>query len=249
MKILLDGFLQRHRPPKILVVHLDEFSFETNRVLELPYYLPQLPDEHLEQTLCELEPEVVWIASFPPSRVFYYDDLQKWIGVKSFLSLGDSVRTVQHGFSNTSDGGWNDYWELEYQKKLPLVQSPFDSLFAFRKGADLLMKLVQVANQNGISVLLTSSPVPGGENYPKYDAAVSLALQTVKAIDTNVVFYWSHRDTLPRKEYFYDLVHMVRKGAKQYSMAIGDTICSSFPNLCRLENKNPGLEAGIPSKR
>lgn len=241
MKIILESYLERRPPPKILVIHLDEFSYEMDHVMELPFYLSRLPDEYLERNLSEVEPTVRWIARFPAARVFYYDDLQKWIGVKSFLGLGDSVGPSRHGFANLSDRGWNGYWESEFQKRLPLVQAPFDSAFALENGASVLEDIVRVASRNGIRLLLTSSPVPGGENYPKYEAAVSLAMRSAMAIDSQAVCFWSHRSVFPRDAYFYDLVHMVRNGARIYSKAVADTICNSFPDDCRLENKNPGF--------
>lgn len=233
MKIILEGYLKKHRPPKLLLVHLDEFTFETDHIMELPYYMPFLPDSNLERTLVDASPEVFWICKFPPARVFYYDDLQKWIGLKSFFGLGNPPHLVTNGFSNQSDTGWNEYWESEYRKRLPLTRAPFDSSFAFEKGLFYLNSILRTAQDNGVRVMLTSSPVLGGAFFPKYDAAVNSTMESVEDRYTNLVFYWSHQKELERKSYYYDLVHLVRRGASEYSEAVSDTICKSYPGICK----------------
>ena len=233
MKIILEGYLKKHRPPKLLLVQLDEFTFETSHIMELPYYMPLLPDFDFDQTIVDAAPELYWISKFPPARVFYYDDLQKWIGVKSFLGLGNTAHVGTNGFSNHSYAGWNEYWESEYQKRMPLIRAPFDSSFAFEKGLFILNSILRTAQDHGVSVMLTSSPIPGGAFYPKYDAAVNSAMESVEDKYTNLVFYWRHQIELDRKSYYYDLVHLVRRGASEYSEAVSDTICKSYPVICK----------------
>lgn len=227
MAILLEGYLKAHPAPRYLILHLDEFTLETDQMLELPHYLPFLPDPKLESRLAKFESEVKYLAFFPPLRITYYDDLKKWIGVKSFFGISPQF-DQRNGFSNQSDSGWNGYWENAFTQKLELMRSPFDSVHIFNDGAALLDEVFELASKNNIRIMLTSSPLAGGELYSKYEAAIKIAENVASKSDAKVVFYWNHDQPLDRRIYYYDLVHMVRKGALEYSMRLSDSLMRSF---------------------
>ena len=128
MKILLQGYLKKHPAPKYLVLHIDDFTLETDQMLELPHYLPFLSDPQIREHVFSIEPELGYLTYLPFFRVFYYDDLKKWIALKSLLGLGENLEDENAGYVNLADSGWNGYWESQYAQRIKVVQQPFDSI-------------------------------------------------------------------------------------------------------------------------
>lgn len=233
MNMLFEGYLQSHPAPSILVLHIDEFTLETEKMLELPHYLPFLPDDQIEREIFAIEPDMAYLHYLPFFRVFYYDDLKKWIAVKSLFELGNSGLDPEQGFSNLTDAGWSDYWESQYGIRLKTISQPFDSIGNFESGLRMLDSILQLAESRGVKVVFTSSPLLGGSNIPKYEACVQAIELSCRQNGTDAMFLWMHRTELDRRKYYYDLVHMVRKGARLYSNALSDSLCSTFPLNCK----------------
>jgi hypothetical protein len=237
MKMLFEGYMKSHPAPSILILHIDEFTLETEKMLELPHYLPFLPDDEIEQEIFAIEPEMSYLHYLPYFRVFYYDDLKKWIAIKSIFELGKNGADPEAGFSNLADSGWSAYWESQYEARLKTISQPFDSVGNFESGLQMLDTTLQLAKSNGVRVVFTSSPLLGGSNVPKYEACVKAIEMSCKRNGVDAMFFWMHRSELDRKEYYYDLVHMVRKGARLYSNALSDSICATFPSDCKTPRK------------
>ncbi|MFM7053216.1 MAG: hypothetical protein ACKOX7_00595 [Bacteroidota bacterium] len=232
MKILFEGFLKSHPAPSVLVLHLDEFTLETEKMLEVPHYLPFLPNHQIKQEVFAIEPDLAYLQYVPFFRVFYYDDLKKWIAIKSLFELGNKGGEPEHGFSNLADSGWSAYWESQYGNRLKVISQPYDSIGNFDLGLSMLDSILRLAKSHGVKVVFTSSPLLGGSNIPKYEACVRAVESSCKRNGLDAMFFWMHRTEWDRKEYYYDLVHMVRKGARLYSDALSDSICATFPADC-----------------
>ena len=237
MKILFEGYLKSHPAPSILVLHIDEFTLETDKMLEVPHYLPYLPDDEIEKEVFAIEPGMAYLHDLPFFRVFYYDDIKKWIAIKSMLELEKKGLDPEGGFSNLVFSGWSAYWESQYDDRLKSISQPFDSIGKFDSGLRMLDSVLQLARRKGVKVVFTSSPLLGGSNIPKYEACVKEIEAACRRNDVDAMFFWMHRSELNRKEYYYDLVHMVRKGARLYSDALSDSLCATFQLECKTSEK------------
>jgi hypothetical protein len=180
---------------------------------------------------------MAYLHELPFFRVFYYDDLKKWIAIKSLLELEKKGLDPEGGFSNLANSGWSAYWESQYDDRLKSISQPFDSVGKFASGIGILDSLLQLAKRHKVRVVFTSSPLLGGSNVPKYEACVKAIELSCKRNGIDAMFFWMHRLELNRKEYYYDLVHMVRKGARLYSDALSDSLCATFQLECKTSKK------------
>ncbi|MFZ9942436.1 MAG: hypothetical protein ACO3O0_02400 [Bacteroidia bacterium] len=237
MKILLKAYLKAHPAPRFLVLHIDDFTLETDQMLELPHYLPFLSDPEIRERVFVIEPDLRYLTYLPFFRIFYYDDLKKWIAVKSLLGLGENSADENAGYVNLADSGWNDYWESQYEQRMKTVQQPFDSVGNFQDGLRMMEEVLDLADEKNIKVVFTSSPVIGGASFPKYETCISMIERLTADRGTPYLFFWNHGLELNRKEYYYDLVHMVRKGAQRYSAELSDTMCKADPPGCQKSGK------------
>ncbi len=223
--IFLKLYLEKRQPPKFLVMHIDSASFHRNVTAELPKFFPFISNDIIYNGLVDYEKPVKYIRKFPPLRIFYYDDLIKWVGIKSLIGISArSIYETHNGFSNshTGDSYWNGYWESLYTSYCETIKKPYVPDSEINAGLDKLISIMELCKRNNTRVILTSSPIVEGDKFVKYDVITSLVEKITAPY--HPVYFWKHGDPLDRRLYYYNYTHMTYRGAEHYTNGLADLL-------------------------
>ena len=228
MHMLFKAYLKKHKAPRIVVLHFDDFTLETEKIVELPRYFPFIDDDEIYDAIRPLQKEAFYVRHLPFLRIMYYSDLIKWTGMKPFLGLTARGEYALHNgyVSARNDSSyWTSYLEDHVNDRIREVSAPPLKPSQLKKGAALLKDIFITCRKLGVHIVATSSPITYGRLDLKYQATQSLVEQL--AIGYDVDFYWSHAMDINPRPYFYDYSHMSCKGAKLYTGNLADFILSS----------------------
>ncbi|MBL0343587.1 MAG: hypothetical protein IPP71_23660 [Bacteroidetes bacterium] len=157
--ILLKAFLINHPSPAYLIVHVDDFTFETQRISELPRYFPFISNPVIYDNLVKYEKTLFYVKYFRFIRLMYYNDLLKWIGLKAILGIGARNEYKLINGYRVNRSKWTAYYEerrterTEFVKNLNPIQE-FDP-----EGVKLFMEMIDLCKTNNIKLLFSSSPI------------------------------------------------------------------------------------------
>jgi hypothetical protein len=222
-KIFLNTFLEDRRAPKLVVIHIDDVTLQKNVTAELPKFFPYISNDHVYFGLVDREPSVWYVRKLPFLRVMYYDDLMKWVAIKSIAGLKPrSAYALRNGFVNslTGESHWKGYWESKLPERYREIRLPYEPGDSLDEGISTLRSIMDTCMQKKIRVLFTSSPIIGGDEYEKYIKVIRLVEQSAAVYQPG--FYWQHTVQLDRKYYFYDHLHMTYRGAEEYSSRLAE---------------------------
>jgi hypothetical protein len=217
---LFKVYLQKHPVPKTVVIHVDEFTFETSTISELPRYFPFIGNDLLYENLVKYNNTFIAIRYVRFLRLMYYYDLLKWIAVKSWLHMEarDEYRLVNGYRVNASK--WNAHHQEGLDERLKIIkEKPLNSPEEIKEGKKLFSEMLELCKQHHIQLIFTSSPEIGADEFAKYDSTV--AQFEAMAKNYNASFLWMHHDQWSPDEHYYDFTHMNNVGADRYSKELG----------------------------
>lgn len=215
---LFKAYLHKHPSPKMLIVHIDEFSFDTQTISELPRYMPFISNDILYDNLVKYDKTFLAVKYLRFLRLMYYNDLLKWISLKSWFSIDarDEYKMVNGYRANTSQ--WTGYFDERLQEWLKQIRSASPTDLRDKEGEQLFRDMLVLCQNYNIQIILTSSPIIGGNDFERYDHTC----EKIELIAANYTksFLWMHHEQWSSQEYFYDFTHMNSKGADRYSHAL-----------------------------
>lgn len=228
--IVLDAYLQKRKPPEVLILHIDFMTLEKQNISELPRYFPFISNPGVYNGLVDYEPSVYYVNHFPPLRVMYYYDLLKWIGIKSLAGIGARNEwQMDRGFVRKKvnpNGNWNSYQEAGLSEYLRAINRPLESSQKVEKCIQLFSQFLKTCEKFNIQLVLTSSPVIGGDKSPLYDETVRLMAE--EAEPYKPLKFWMHRKDMDRRQYYFDHTHMNYQGAEYYTRELANFIEAEY---------------------
>ena len=219
------AYLEKHPAPKIVIIHVDDFTFSTQNLRELPRYFPFVSNDVLYENMVKYDKTFLVVKYVRFLRLMYYSDLLKWISLKSWLNIGsrDEYKLVK-GY-RVSKSQWSVYFEERLKDRIEFIKELNPSEAVDKEGEKLFREMVYTFHKNGIKMIFTSSPSLSGIHNRKYHHTTTLFEELYSG--DNVSFLWMHEENWNHEEYFYDFLHMNNKGANRYSLVLADFINQS----------------------
>ncbi|MBI3519138.1 MAG: hypothetical protein HY062_07250 [Bacteroidetes bacterium] len=218
---LLKMYCHQHQKPKFIVCNIDYFSLQndTDRLNDFPRYFPYLSNSYLRNGLYQMDHRFMSfyynpLHSLPYTQIDYLStSLHGWLGISGKY---DSLMYKGFQTSEPKDINLSDEPKPVYSFISPKNRHYIDSLIAFTKN-------------NGIQLLLVTSPVyGGGHKNVTNKQALSSQLQNIAFI--NRVPYYDYTDSLSYQNprFFADYFHLNRQGALKFSKSISSTFDNIF---------------------
>jgi len=222
---LFKVYLARHPAPKMVIIHVDEFTFETQVISELPRYFPFIKNKTLYENLVKYDKNVLVVKYIPFLRLMYYNDLFKWIAVKSWLNIEarDEYKLINGYRVNKSK--WSSYRQENLGARMKAIQEMQTLVEEEKKGEPLFSEILELCKQYNIKLLFTSSPIIGGDVFKKYENTIHKIEQMSAGYKPN--YLWMHKEQWSPDEYYYDFTHMNNLGADKFSKYLSDFINKS----------------------
>lgn len=222
INLLLKTYLLYRKPPKIVIMHVDDFSFETDRLSELPRYFPYIDNPIVYNSLKPFNETVTYVHYFHFLRVMYYYDLLKWISIKSWLGIKPRVEYKLVNGYRVNNSKWNDHWEEGLARRIDIIKGLHPKIEAEKPGIPLFMEILDMCKEQNIRLVFSSSPIVRGDLNKLYENTESQVIEYSKGYD--VSFHWMHKEDWGRETYFYDYLHMNSLGADRYTKSLCDFI-------------------------
>jgi hypothetical protein len=223
--LLLKAYLIHHAPPKVLVMHIDDFTLESDHLRELPRYFPYIENPVIYNSLKPYNETVGYIHRIPFLRIMYYYDLLKWVSIKSWLGIAprNEYKLINGYRENNSQ--WNAHFEEGLNNRIEKIKALYPKTDVEVAGIKLLIELLDICKSHHIKIVFSSSPILYG-NLDKLYKNTELQIEKYsKGYD--VSYLWMHDEDWPREIYFYDYLHMNSSGADRYSKTLAEFIKSS----------------------
>ena len=222
VNLLIKSYLKNRKAPKLIVFHVDDFTYETHRLSELPRYFPFIDNPEIYNSLAPYSETVRYVHTINFLRIMYYYDLLKWISIKSLLGLGvrDEYKLI-NGF-RLIDDSWNGLDEEGLPNRIEKIKSLKVKPESESLGEPLFKEILEICRKNNIKILFSSSPIVHGDLNKLYDHTEQKIERMTKGYD--VGFLWMHKEEWERTEYFYDYLHMNSKGSERYTIALVEKI-------------------------
>jgi len=220
INLLIKAYLHNRRPPKLIVFHVDDFTYETDRLSELPRYFPFINNKEVYNSLKPYNETVNYVHSVNFLRIMYYNDLLKWISIKTLLGIGarDEYKLVNGYRVNATQ--WNGLDEEGMNRRIEKINSLYVKTESEAAGEPLFMEVLEICKKKNIRLLFSSSPIVHGELNKLYEHTKTKIEKMSSGY--NVSYLWMHAEEWDRKIYFYDYLHMNFNGANRYTEALAE---------------------------
>jgi hypothetical protein len=217
--MILEAYLHKRKAPDMVILHIDDFTLESQQISELPRYFPFISNPGIYNGLVNYEESVYYVKHVPFLRVMYYDDLLKWISIKSLTGLEARDEWLMHsGFVRKKvnpEGDWNSFLEEGVDDFLKETNRPFVRNEGVETGLGLFRSFLEICHKHQIRLVLTSSPVVGGISSDRYEKTAGLIADEAKRYQP--LIFWKHKEDWDRQIYFYDYLHMNYTGAERFT--------------------------------
>jgi len=154
-KLMLDGYLQNHPAPKVLVLTLDLFSFGKDYDVHFyPQYYPYINNQALKSDLIEYGHNMNVIEKFPFLMITYFDDYLKERAIRFLrgldtLSTGPSADIIVYkGFESNSDFHIKQNEIVKVRERMSITKESIRTL----------NEMLEECNRHKIKVVFTYAP-------------------------------------------------------------------------------------------
>ena len=226
LKIRWKSYLNRNKKPKILILDLDASNLQySNQLFEKFQYLPFFRSNEYQSFAKENDDDFYYEKFIPLYKYRGYEMkiLKQLKALKNTELCSNSV----NGYA-VKDIDWiqKDYTNFkEILNNSKTVKEEY-SLDTYKEGISILKEIIEDCKKNDIEIIFIWSP-----SYQESHAYQKLNKRHVDDILTNLsstenikYLNFSSDSLCLSKEYFYNSMHMNKKGASVFSEKIGNLI-------------------------
>jgi hypothetical protein len=231
-KMILEGYLLHHPPPRFLFISLDGQSFDFRKRIFFPLqYFPYTNNQAIKRAFGYAEDyKEVFITKMSFLRIIYYDDYSKMLGLKGWM--GENQLKEENAFENKGFLSNGDNCVDSFKKYETSIQQ------IDKDAVDYFKEVISIARNHNIRLCLVYAP----EYNFRYQALVRNFNEVIKTINDSkgkLPFYRDDSLDLCRNPcYFKNYGHVNIPGAVEYSKILGRRIDSLNKGLGRFGLKN-----------
>lgn len=225
MSLILESYLERHRPPKKVVLCYDYslFVFKTSLELE-PVFFYYMHHEKIKQQVTRYGTNTKLLSLFPDLKYAFFNDQSR-----AAIIRGLTGRTVLSTVDRNIPSYKYDYRGFinYYPGKLNLNKSLDTSLFRIdTKALEVLYNIVNVCRKNNIKLIFIYPPELYLQSKPASQSTTTHKLKVDGIINSLVVknnLYHKRFDLLDFTLYeFCDVAHVNLDGSQKFSIMLAN---------------------------
>jgi hypothetical protein len=217
MNLWLQVYLQKHTRPKMVILDLPAFSFDTDRrkFFNLTIYLPWLNNDIIYSTLSKYKKVHVY-KSLPFLEFMEIDDYNKFNAVKGLLGHQEesSAGYTFQGYTANGDNQINTGTRILYDTAHYKITS---------EGKQLLNAIIDSCKSKNIQFVITYSPEYYNTDYTYRTDFFNYINETAYK---NTILFWDYRSSpiCRDNKLFANPGHLNRTGADRFSEELAKDI-------------------------
>jgi len=221
-KLTLDGYLQNHPAPKILVLTIDLPSFKKDDVFFYPQYYPYINNQAVKSDITKYGHNMYVIEKFPFLMITYFDDYLKERAIRFLRGLDiqdispDTNVIVYKGFASNSDSHMNPNDTVKIKDRMKMTQGNIRTLD----------EIIEKCNERKIKIIFTYAP--------EYNFSYQRASGNVDSV-FGLIANSAQKNNIPYlrddsleickdPKLFSNNLHLNKQGAKVYSTILATEI-------------------------
>ena len=218
--IMLNGYLETHPPPKLMLFEVAMFSFKVDEShpLDATFYFRYLDNKAVYNSMNESWKYSGFFKYLPFLRLTEFDDINRTYGFKG-LAGGKEVLygKTYKGYAENSTDVISD----------TVTHSEFGCSFVSysEKGRYYVDKILNTCRKNNIRVVIIYSPEFRKLNYICPDG--KKIIDTVDALANKYNYpFWNylHHDICNNPAYFFNIGHLNKTGAEKFSEILAEDV-------------------------
>jgi hypothetical protein len=233
---MFDTYLAHNAAPKVVLVTLDPFTFQTIREpYEPEQYLPYLGERDLYATLVGYDQEFRWIRYVPLYGFARYGVYTTWDALEGLVHADRLRRNPRVRGWAPQDIPWDGSFDAFVRTHATGVTLPIEL-----EAVDALDAILQSAERSGARPILTYPPEYGPmRTLSRNRDAVFATFRDVATrhgaafIDLSADPLWEDR------AFFYNSQHLNRRGAKLFSSLLADRMAAIIGSDGRASDRSP----------
>ena len=220
MYIMLKGYLETHRPPRLILVEISMYSFKVDEghPLDATFYFRYLDNKAVYQSLNESWKYSGFFKHVPFLRLTQFDDINKTYGFKGLAGKKEML------FGNTYKGYAENSMKVISDT---VTHSEFGCSYVYyvEKGRDYVDKILSTCREKNIHAVVIYSPEYRQLNYACPDGKRVIDTITALAKRYNYPFWnYLYQPICENPAYFANIGHLNKAGAEKFSVILAEDV-------------------------
>lgn len=209
-KMLLSSYLKIHKPPKLVILNIDQFTLyinDTIKLFDFPVYFPYLNEPVVKKTLCHYSGACELVSAMPFLKLSFFDDFKKWMAVKAIINPNGNPENILYKGYSPKKSDW----------KGENLSSNFTIKYS-KEGFELLEDVLKISASEKIKTVVIYAPQTDElssrlNNFNEYKKLIKECCNSF-----HVEFYdYSTIPLTKNRNYFYNHLHLNSDGADTFT--------------------------------
>lgn len=229
-ELTLNGYLYHHPPPKLLVLTIDPFSFNSDREMFFPFqYFNVLDNPEVKKVFKNnKEYKYFFIKYMPFLRIIYYDDYTKSLAFRGLLGQNELSHLNFYETKGFASNGFQCVDTAESLLKLQKVNID-------KEYVEKLQNIIETCRKRNIQLFFTYAPEFDFRLQASFSNFSSFLQQVYSlARINNIPFFREDSLSMNNKPcLFANYGHVNTNGAIVYSEILGKRLSDSLSSIKR----------------